>query len=222
MDVIEALKSRHSTRAYQPKAVDKETILKIMEGANSTPSWANTQPWEVFVAVGKTLDSIRSRYREHFTNQVPLNPDIPRPQQWPEAHQERTREMGAAHLKLLGIDRDDQEARAIMVERNLNFFGAPAVIFLCLDKDLSQWSLYDLGSFSQSIMLAAQHYGLNTIPAIMLVAYPDVIRTELKIPAHLNIAMGIALGYGDSDHIESKFITTRRPVAEFVRISGIE
>ena len=128
--------------------------------------------------------------------------------------------MGDERLAALGIDPNDKEARNKMTENNFRFFDAPVVIYACMDRNLSSWSLYDMGLVSQSLMLAAQHYGLNTIPAVLLVAYPDLIRQELNIPEELAIVIGIALGYGDPDSIYNKYITSRRPVEEFVRIIG--
>lgn len=220
MDVIEALQARHSTRAYKPQAVDRETITKILEAANRSPSWANTQPWEFFVATGEPLERLRQRFLENFRKGVAPNPDIPFPQSWPEAHKKRTQEMGAERFATLGIARDDEEARRKLTENNFRFFGAPVIIYACMDRNLSSWSLYDMGLVSQSLMLAAQHYGLNTIPAIMMAVYPDIIREELKIPEELAIVIGIALGYGDPDSIQNKYITKRRSLEEFVRFIG--
>jgi hypothetical protein len=42
--------------------------------------------------------------------------------------------------------------------------------------------MFDLGSLSQSIMLAAQEYGIDSAPAVNLVAYPKIIRKKLKFP----------------------------------------
>lgn len=221
MDVIECIKGRHSTRAYKDDIVDQDTIVKIMEAANYSPSWANTQPWEVFVAGGEVLDKIRSQVIVKFRTEEPPSPNRSFPKNWPEEHKHRTQMMAAAHLKLLGVDRDDKEARSKMNERNLNFFGAPAVIFPCIDSSLSQWSMFDVGIFSQSVMLAAQSYGLNTIPAVMMVSYPEIIKQELEIPENLDIVIGIALGYGKPDDIQNKHITERRPVKEFLRLIGI-
>lgn len=220
MNVLEALQERHSTRAYKAMAVERETILKVLEAANYAPSWANTQPWEFYVATGEPLTRLRERYLENFEKNVPPNPDIQVPQSWPEEHKKRTFEMGTARFAAMGIDRDNVEARNEIVKNNYRFFDAPVVIFPCIDRVLSQWSLFDMGSASQSLMLAAQHYGLNTIPAIMMAVYPDIIRQELQIPDHLNIVIGIALGYGDPDSIQNKYVTTRRPIDEFVRIVG--
>jgi nitroreductase len=221
MDTIEALKSRHSTRAYKPRAVEKETLVKILEAANYTPSWANTQPWEIFVAADDALNKLSQRLQENLKNGVTPAADHPAPQKWPEAHMNRIMKMAAAHQAVLGISREDKDARKKMLEKGINFFGAPVVLFLCLDKTLTEWSMFDLGAVSQSIMLAAESYGLNTIPAFMMVGYPDIIRDELDIPEDLSIVLAIALGYRDPENIESKNITSRRTLDEFVRFSGI-
>jgi len=56
MDVIDALNSRFTVRAFTPDPVHKGTILKILDAATRAPSSGNTQPWELFVAGGDALD----------------------------------------------------------------------------------------------------------------------------------------------------------------------
>ena len=104
---------------------------------------------------------------------------------------------------------------------NYHFFHAPVVAYICMDKTLTPWSIYDLGLFSQSLMLAARHFGLDSAPAVTLVAHPDLIRKELKIPDDLPIIIGIALGYADAEHPQNKYRTPRRPVPEAVTFKGI-
>lgn len=220
MDVTDALYSRYSTRAFKPDAVDKETITRILEAATRAPSWANTQPWEIFVAGGDVLNRLRHAYLENFHKGVSGGSDLPRPQQWPPAQQKRMEELGAERFKIAGIERDDKVARQAIFEANYRFFGAPAVIYLCMDHTLTPWSIFDIGMLAQSIMLAAQQYGLGSIPAYVLVSYPDLIRAELKIPDDLSIIIGIALGYSDEQHPQNKFRSPRRPVQEVVRFEG--
>ena len=64
MDVIQAMQARHSVRDFSSKPVAKDTVMKILEAANNSPSGANGQPWEVFVASGTTMDNIRKIYLE--------------------------------------------------------------------------------------------------------------------------------------------------------------
>ena len=90
MDVIEALKSRVSIRAFTPQPVSKETVLKIMEAATRAPSWANTQPWEIYVAAGEALERIRQGSIANFQKGMSRTPDLPQPQQWPEALRKRS------------------------------------------------------------------------------------------------------------------------------------
>ena len=70
-------------------------------------------------------------------------------------------------------------------------------------------------------MLAARHFGLDSAPAVTLVAHPDLIRKELNIPDGLMIIIGIALGYGDDEDPQNKFRSPRRSVQEAVTFKGI-
>jgi nitroreductase len=86
-----------------------------------------------------------------------------------------------------------------------------------MDKTLSEWSLYDIGAYSQSFMLAALEQGLSTIPAITLTLYPDILRRELAIPDNLKITIGIAVGYADKEHGINKLVSSRSQIAGTVR-----
>ena len=99
---------------------------------------------------------------------------------------------------------------------NQTMFNAPAVIYICMDKILTEWSLYDIGAYSQTLMLAAAEQGLGTIPAITLMLYPDVLRRELKIPDNLKLTIGIAVGYTDANHKINNFVSARDPIAETI------
>ena len=220
MNVIEALNSRYAARAFKPDPVSKETLLKIMTAATRSPSWADTQPWEIFIAGGETLNRLRRSYLERFTAGAPSQTDLARPQNWPPALQQRMAENGAYRFKIMGVDRNDENARQANNRRNYEFFGAPVVVYLCLDRTLTPWSIYDLGMVSQSIMLAAQEYGVDSMPAVGLVAYPGLLRQELGIPDDLLVMMGLALGYGDADDPVNKPRSLRRPVEEAVRFKG--
>jgi nitroreductase len=221
MNVIEALQARRSTRAFLQKPVDRELLLKVLADANSAPSYANSQPWEVFVAAGETLNALRKGFLAEFRGGTKIHPDIPMVKTWPDPYKMLLESTGAAHLEHLGIARDDKVKRSENIENNLSCFGAPAVIYLCLHKELTGWSFYDLGLFSQSLMLAAQHYGLNTMQAAMMVVYPELIRNELEIPENLNIVLGIAVGYAMPDDLRNQFHSSRKTLDKFARIKGI-
>jgi nitroreductase len=221
MDVIETLQARRCARAFMQKPVDKELLLKVLDAANKSPSYANSQPWEIFVAAGDTLETLRIDFLKEFRSGTKIHPDIPMVKDWPEPYKTFIGSTGAANLAHLGIARDDKEKRTKNIENNLNCFGAPAVVYLCLRKELTEWSFYDMGLFSQSLMLAAQHYGLNTMPAAMLAVYPELIRKELDIPDNLNIVIGIAVGYAAQDDLRNHFHSSRKSRDEYIRIKGL-
>jgi len=53
MDTIEAIESRRSIRAFKNTPIPKETLDKILKAASNSPSFTNTQPWEVAVVCGE-------------------------------------------------------------------------------------------------------------------------------------------------------------------------
>jgi nitroreductase len=222
MNVTDAMKSRFTCRAFTSEPVDRDTIITIMEAALKTPSWGNTQPWEVFAASGKSADRLREAYTERFARDVPANPDLtrPLPQDWPQALKERYEKLRNDRSDYLGLNRDDQKDMHSLMARNFSFFDAPCVIFLCMDRTLTHWSLFDLGALSQSIMLVASEYGLGTAVAVQLASYPDLVREELRIPENLAVCIGIAIGHIDASSPQNTFRSTRRPVDEIVRING--
>ncbi len=217
MNVSEALARRYTCRAFKTTPVDPQHLFNIMEAANQSPSWGNTQPWEIFVASGACLERLREAYTRNFESDTPLNPELSRPEDWPPEMKGRYQELGKMRLTHMNIARDDEQGRRFNMAQNFNFFGAPVVAFLCMDRTLTHWSLFDLGIIAQSIMLGAQQYGLDSAVAVQFASYPDLVRAELNIPDNLCIAIGIALGYGDASHVQNQVRSRRRPVEQAVR-----
>ncbi|MDR2356989.1 MAG: nitroreductase [Oscillospiraceae bacterium] len=214
MDVIEAIESRRSVRAFLPKPVDRDTLDAILEAASRSPSWANSQPWEVFVATGGTLERIREGYGEMYAKKAPAAPETPFPTAWTESAKKRQQQLYPDMVRDCG---DIGEQFGAL---NQALFNAPVVVYVCMDKMLSEWSLYDIGAYSQSLLLAALEKGLGGIQAITLTLYPNVLRRELGIPDNLKITIGIALGYPDRDNRINNFVSARSPLSETARILG--
>jgi nitroreductase len=221
MNVINALKARSTVRCFKSDPVPKGVLTEILEAALRSPSWANTQPWEIFVAAGETLEQIRRAYLANFRNKLPGRPDYPPAGNWSAAHKQRTAELTAGLLKHAG---EEELERAALwenfQERNYRFFGAPVVVYLGMEHTLSAWSMFDIGSLSQSIMLAAQEFGISSALAFMFVQYPDVLRAALHIPEEIAVVIGIALGYCDAQSPWSTFRSARRPLLEVARFEG--
>jgi nitroreductase len=221
MDVIEALYGRFSARAFKPRAIPKETLLKIFEAAGRAPSWADSQPWEVYLAAGTVLDKLRKANLELFKSGAQRAVEMPAPAKWPDELQGRIERNMGERSRELGLDREDKAGRQKLIEHNFRFFDAPAVAFLCMDRTLSSWSAFDMGAYAQSLMLAAREFGVDSVPAVMLVSYPDLIRETLSIPTELMILFGVALGYQDEADPINKFRSVRRPADEVVHFKDV-
>jgi nitroreductase len=220
MNVLDALTGRYTVRAFRSDPIDRDTLRKILEAALRAPSWANTQPWEIVVAGGEVLNRLRKAYMQNLKDCVPRNPDLPVPTRWPQALQKRMETLKGERLATLERECKDPAVIEEMSQLNYQFFKAPVVLYLCMDRTLTPWSIFDLGLFAQSLMLAAQHYGIGSAPAVTLAAHPDLIRTELKIPEDRLIIIGIALGYADTLHPQNIYRSPRRTVQDAVSFEG--
>lgn len=211
MTVSESLSARSSIRAFKNDPIDRDTLLKILKNAAAAPSWANSQPWEIFVAEGEPLKKIKAGYAQSYANAVKAHPDQPIPSEWTAAAKKRQKGLRPDMVRDCG-DAADQFGSL-----NQRMFDAPTVIFICMDKILTPWSMYDIGAYSQSLMLSALENGLGTIAAITTVLYPEVLRRGLNIPDNLMILIGIAIGTVDENNAMNKFRSARSPLEENVQ-----
>ena len=218
MDILEAIQARHSVRAFLSRPVPKDTVMQIMAAATRSPSGGNGQPWEIFVASGATIETIRRAYQERVPAQTagPVGSAAPAP--LPAFIQERMTTIRTERMRLLGLDPADPVSSIVFKEMGARLYGAPVMAIICMDKALS--SYLDLGLLIQTICLAAQAFGVDSIIAQSLVAQPDILRKELEIPENLNIVTGVALGYPDLESIINTYRSPRRPVEEVVRYKG--
>jgi len=220
MTVAQALNSRRTIRAFKPDRISRDRLMRILTPALHAPSWANTQPWEIFAAAGEPLERLRKAYAEKLKNCVPRNPDITMPKEWPDACRMRMETLKAERTELLEQACKDPAVLTDLMQINYKFFNAPIVVYLCMDRCLAPWSLFDLGAMSHGIMLAAEEQGVGSAVAVTLAAHPDVIRKELEISDSLAIVIGIALGYPDSDSPQNKFRSSKRSLKDVVRFMG--
>jgi len=66
--LMEVIKARRSVRKYEERDVPEDVLNSILETVRWSPSWANTQCWEVVVIRDKTI-------REHLRETIlPKNP----------------------------------------------------------------------------------------------------------------------------------------------------
>ncbi len=202
--VLEAINNRSSKRAYLPKKVPKETLETILEAAGQTPSGANMQPWVSYAITNEALlkkigDAIIEKMdagilNDQFIQYYPVN--------WVNPYKKRRIVTGSGLYKLMEVDRKDNETRIEMWKDNFRWFGAQTVLFVCTDKANIQDAsgvLLDCGAYMQSVMLAAQEFGVDSCPQGSTTEFGKVIADVLDLPDNLALLYSVVLGYEDKD-----------------------
>ena len=206
----ELMKERHSVRKFQKKEIPEKTLKEIMSTSLLSPSWCNSQAWNLYIASGNTLEEIRKNYISKNKENIKGYSDMP------PGHRtdcsERSQKTMQNFFKDLGEFLKDPEMKSLN-EANVLMFNAPTVVYLTLNKGHSKFSVLDLGGLGMSIMLAAKSHGVDSMIAYELIKYPDVLRNLCKIPENEDIIIGIALGY-EEDDILNKFRSKKISVDE--------
>jgi nitroreductase len=119
--------------------------------------------------------------------------------------------------ELTGIDLTAPEMIVKAKKANFNFYFAPHAIYLYQDASLSAWSLFDMGLFAQSLMLAAHAKGLATVPQAFATDYAKEVKECLGIPASKRLILGLSVGYPDMDSPVNAYRTERSATEEISR-----
>jgi nitroreductase len=217
MELLEGIETRRSFRAFKPAPVSRETMEKILKAAGRSPSYTNTQPWEVAVVTGKKKDELSKVLYKIADSDAAPSPEIPAQKIWPAALEKRSREHGARRFAALGIERENAQQRKDLRLANFKFYGAPCVLFLFIDRTLSAYSIYDMGLFSQTLILAAHSLGVESCLQAAIAGYPDAVRDVLGIPKTKLLVIGISMGYPDNDAPINSYKSARMGTDEFAR-----
>ena len=214
MDAIDCIKTRMSIRTFKKDLVPQELLKSIIETACCSPSYKNSQPWEVMVLSGEKKEGLSKMLVEQLDSGAEPRPDLVAPRSWPEAEQARINSLFAKRKELTGVDLGAPEMVAKAKRINFRFYHAPHAIYLFQDSSLSDWSLFDLGLFAQTLMLAAHAHGLGTVPQAFATDYAQDVKKYLNIPASKRLVLGLSIGYPDIDAPANAYRTERSPAAE--------
>jgi nitroreductase len=74
MDILNAIQSRRSIRAYSDKPVEQEKLNRVLEAARLSPSAANRQDWKFIVVrdAGLRAKLTEAALEQPFVGQAPL------------------------------------------------------------------------------------------------------------------------------------------------------
>lgn len=209
MEFEDVMRGRRSIRRFKPDAVPQELIREILDAARWSPSWANTQAWNVYVVSGETLQRLKDTGTTPGAREASAGPDFRMPREWP-SHL-------AARSKQLFELSDLRSAFAPGPTGPGAFFGAPCLFLFAAEKNLaSDYVLFDSGLLVQSVCLAAHDKGLGSCIMAMAVRDPDTLRELLPQAADKQFVIGVALGYPDQEAPINRFERQRAPLEEFV------
>jgi nitroreductase len=212
----ELLQERFSCRAFLPKPVPREIIERILTTAQRTPSWCNSQPWQVVIASGDAKEKFRKLIYAEAASGAGDDHDFPAPREYRGVYLERRRESGFQLYNTLGIPRGDKAGYAKQAMENYNFFGAPHVAIIHTDEALGVYGAVDCGGYVGNFMLAAQALGVSTIPQAALARRSKLIRRHFGLGDDRRVVCGISFGYGDIQHKVNSYRTSRATVPETV------
>ena len=223
MSVSEAVRSRHSCRAFLPDPVPDAIVRAIVAAARQAPSGGNLQPWQVYVLANEAI----ARFRALLAPRLRATPGgepaeyAVYPPALHEPYRSRRYQCGEDLYATLGISREDRAARLRQFARNYDFFGAPVGLFFAIDRRMGppQWS--DVGMFMQNIMLLAREQGLDTCPQECWSAWPRTVGEFLGLPAEWMLFCGMGLGYRDAAAPINTLRTERADLDECCTFLGL-
>ena len=222
MNVTEAVRSRHSTRAFLDKPVPEAVLREVLETASRAASGGNVQPWRIYALAGAPLAEFKARMAQRLATNPspdPLEYHVYPENLW-EPHRTYRYRVGEQMYGHVGIPREDKAARLMWFARNYQFFDAPAAIFAYLDKRMGppQWS--DMGMYLQTAMLLLREKGLDSCSQECWSRYPAEVAAFLDPPPELMLFCGMAIGYRDPDAPVNRLVSERASLDEFATFRG--
>tara|TARA_X000000368_G_scaffold411468_1_gene396365 strand:- start:255 stop:908 length:654 start_codon:yes stop_codon:yes gene_type:complete len=215
MNVTDAVNKRSSIRSFKSIPVEDSLIRKLLLKASRAPSGGNLQPWKIFVINDSTMNDFLEFQNKWTEPEVPAY-DI-YPPKLKEPYRTSRFELGEQMYELLGIGREDKDARIAQVMKNFKFFGAPCAFFCFVDRQMGppQWS--DLGMFLQTFMLLAKEAGLDTCAQEAWSMKHDSVSKFVKAEDTDILFCGMAIGYRDDTALVNSLESERRPLKEWAK-----
>lgn len=167
MDVIDAIYSRRSVRAYGDQPVDQATVDALLKAATHAPSSMNEQPWAfVVVQDSKELTRWSERVKAHVLKR--LKPDSP----------------------LI-------KYRDMLADPDYHVFHHAGTLIIICARPGAHNGEEDCSLAAQNLMLAAHAMGLGTCPIGFARPWLNLAgsKRECAIPATYTAVFPVIVGY---------------------------
>jgi nitroreductase len=169
-EILKAIHTRRSIRAYESKKVSKDNINTIIEAGNNAPSAMNSQPWRFVVVEDEAL------HKEMVKTAIPNAKKI------------------LEHVKTLNPERYQQIMKRYEELEDPIYYSAPAIIFV-----IGSGIYADLSCplACENMMLAAFSLGLGScwVQFGSLVTDNEKIKKALDLKEDEKIFGPIVIGY---------------------------
>jgi len=154
MNVSEALEARRSVRYFQNREVPEETLRSIVKDAQWAPSWANAQPWKVYIATGRKAEEIRQNHYNSARRGMRGSSDLE------TGHRSDWGQKAYQNMGLWGDDLSGYlgyEAGSQFSSSQAELFDAPAIVYLSVSSIFLVQSLFlcDASFLTYSLLLAS-------------------------------------------------------------------
>jgi nitroreductase len=207
--------SRKSARGFKPSPVPAELLDKVFNTSLRAPSNCNTQPWQVHVASGEAIETLRAAMPAAFMKGE-FTMDFPYDGSYEGVYKERQYGSAQALYDSVGIKREEKDKRNEVFMRNFRFFDAPHVAFLFLPEPFGLREACDLGMYAQTLMLSMVAHGLVCCPQTALSFQADLVRKTLDIDSSNKLLFGISFGFEDTDNPINNCQTDRGALSDLV------
>ena len=221
MELLHALRTNGSVRAFEPDPVDDATLHRILDTARFAPSGGNKQGWHVVVVKNP---STRARIQE--LAQLGWNEYAAQAQagrrpfaadesgRWPGPGPVDLAAARAGHFPMPLIDALPNVPVLLIIAADLRELAA-------LDTDLDRVGVTAGGSiypFTNNLLLAARAEGLGGVLTTFVVREETAVQELLGLPQYFAVVALIALG--KPVHQNTKL--SRKPVEEFATIDRFD
>ncbi len=206
---------RKSVRAFKPEPVPPELLDTLFNVSLRAPSNCNTQPWQVHVASGSAIETLRERMPAEFM-EGKMSMDFPYDGAYDGVYKDRQYGAAMTLYDAVGIERSDKASRQEQFMRNFTFFDAPHVAFLFLPEPFGLREACDLGMYAQTLMLSMVAHGLGCCPQTALSFQCDLVREVLEVDASNKLLFGISFGYEVEESPVNTAHTDRGEIADLI------
>ena len=185
------VRSRRSIRGFLPDPVPPATMTQIFETAAQAPSNCNTQPWQSHVVSGALRDHLSRIFMQTIAADR-HSLDFPYEAKYDGVYRKRQVDVAVLLYQALGIAREDRAGRRQAFLRNLEFFGAPHVVFIFMPDWCGIREACDVGMYAQNLMLSMRAHGVASCPQTILGYDANSVRRELGIAPEMKLLFGIS------------------------------